>query len=117
MNRYLKTIYNDLLMILKKAVSDQEDILKSALIRINRYETFMNRLKYKVAYLADSLESKFIIEAGIKNKLLKTILVYILSKNFGLVGIWYGIAIANLIASLITAVWFKLSKFKKIKNL
>ena len=59
---------------------------------------------------------KFIL-AVFKLGVLTIPLVYILSKNFGLVGIWYGIAIANLIASLITAVWFKLSKFEKTKNL
>lgn len=39
-------------------------------------------------------------------------LVYILSRSFGLVGVWYGIAIANIVGGLMAAAWFKFSRFE-----
>ncbi len=44
-------------------------------------------------------------------------LAYLLSKVFGLVGVWYGIAVSNLINGLVAAAWFKFSNFKKSKVL
>lgn len=41
-------------------------------------------------------------------------LAYTLSKIFGLVGVWYGLAAATFINSLVAVAWFKLSNFKKI---
>jgi len=40
-------------------------------------------------------------------------LAYILSKVFGLVGVWYGIVISNVINGLLAALWFKFSRFQK----
>lgn len=39
-------------------------------------------------------------------------LAYMLSKSFGLVGVWYGIALANIVNGIVAAVWFKMSRFK-----
>lgn len=44
-------------------------------------------------------------------------LAYVLSKSFGLVGVWYGIAISYFINGVVAAVWFKMSKFEKSKSL
>lgn len=39
-------------------------------------------------------------------------LAYMISKTFGLVGVWYGLAISTLVSSLVAAIWFKFSDFK-----
>lgn len=44
-------------------------------------------------------------------------LAFILSRIFGLAGVWYGIAISNVINAFLVAVWFKVSRFEKSKNL
>jgi len=43
-------------------------------------------------------------------------LAYFLSKSFGLIGVWWGLAISNLFGALLGAVWFKFSDFKKDLN-
>lgn len=40
-------------------------------------------------------------------------LAYTFSKIFGLVGVWYGLAVSNLINGLVAIFWFKFSNFKK----
>lgn len=42
---------------------------------------------------------------------------YIFSKIFGLVGVWYGLALSHLVTATIAALWFKLSRFDKTKVL
>lgn len=43
-------------------------------------------------------------------------LAYILSKSFGLIGVWYGLAVSNVLGALIAVVWFRFSTFKKDLN-
>lgn len=44
-------------------------------------------------------------------------LAYLLSKSFGLVGVWYGLAVSSFVSGLVAAFWFRLSSFEKSKVL
>lgn len=44
-------------------------------------------------------------------------LAYLLSKSFGLVGVWYGLAMAYCVSGLVAALWFRFSSFEKSKVL
>ena len=44
-------------------------------------------------------------------------LAYLLSKIYGVNGIWYGIAISIIISAIVSAIWFKLGTWKKGKHI
>lgn len=44
-------------------------------------------------------------------------LAYMFSKSFGLVGVWYGLAISYCVSGLVAVLWFRLSSFEKSKVL
>ncbi len=43
-------------------------------------------------------------------------LAYILSKIYGVIGVWYGIAISIIVSAIVAAIWFKLGTWKKGKH-
>ena len=58
-----------------------------------------------------------IILSALRLLILSVPLAYFLSKPYGIMGVWYGIAISIIITSIVSTIWFRMSTWKKGSHL